>query len=128
MASTRGVGQNNLLELVLIMGSESTFAVKIKGNATYVERSQSCHKIKRHFDDVQKAPSLLSKAPKNSRNWMTIRARRDLLKVTSEEHFEHAFEGVSNRRKSLVLNEDLEGQIKGLYEKSEIFWRDAKYG
>ncbi|CAL5396206.1 unnamed protein product [Camellia sinensis] len=45
----------------------------------------------------------------------------------SEEHFEHAFEGVSNRRKSLVLNEDLEGQIKGLYEKSEISWRDAKY-
>ncbi|CAL5326210.1 unnamed protein product [Camellia sinensis] len=35
----------------------------------------------------------------------------------SEGHFEHAFEEVSNRRKSLVLNEDLEGQIKGQYEK-----------
>ncbi|KAL7175777.1 hypothetical protein ACSBR2_029381 [Camellia fascicularis] len=46
----------------------------------------------------------------------------------SEGHFEHAFEGVSNRRKSLVLNEDLEGQTKGLYEKLEISWRDAKYG
>ncbi|XP_028088509.1 protein timeless homolog [Camellia sinensis] len=35
----------------------------------------------------------------------------------SEGHFEHVSQGVSNRRKSLVINEDLERQIKGLYEK-----------
>ncbi|KAL7254194.1 hypothetical protein ACSBR1_008571 [Camellia fascicularis] len=35
----------------------------------------------------------------------------------SEGHFEHISQGVSNRRKSLVINEDLERQIKGLYEK-----------
>ncbi|XP_057480402.1 uncharacterized protein LOC130767528 [Actinidia eriantha] len=35
----------------------------------------------------------------------------------SEGHFERKSEGVLKRRKSLVLNEDLEGKIKGLYEK-----------
>lgn len=30
---------------------------------------------------------------------------------------EHESEGVSKRRKSLVLNQDLEEKIKGLYEK-----------
>ncbi|KAI8564941.1 hypothetical protein RHMOL_Rhmol03G0222300 [Rhododendron molle] len=35
----------------------------------------------------------------------------------SEGIIEHESEGVSKRRKSLVLNQDLEGKIKGLYEK-----------
>ncbi|CAL5367424.1 unnamed protein product [Camellia sinensis] len=41
----------------------------------------------------------------------------------SEGHFEHVSQGVSNRRKSLVINEDLERQIKGLYEKYD----DSRY-